>query len=69
RVQSGNYRQWSRGQRFDRRYANNYQVIGNYGYYRLNAPPRGYHYVRSGDDIILVAIASGIIGAVFASIF
>ena len=69
RVRSGNYRQWSRGQRFDRRYANNYQVIDNYGYYRLNAPPRGYHYVRSGDDIILVAIASGIIGAVFASIF
>ncbi len=69
RVQSGRYHQWNRGQRFDRRYASNYQVIGNYDYYRLNAPPRGYHYVRSGDDIILVAIASGIIGAVFASIF
>ena len=67
RVQSGRYHQWSRGQRFDRRYASNYQVIGNYDYYRLNAPPRGYHYVRSGNDIILVAIASGIIGAVFAS--
>ena len=69
RVQSGRYHQWNRGQRFDRRYASNYQVIGNYDYYRLNAPPRGYHYVRSGDDIILVAIASGIMGAVFASIF
>ena len=69
RVQSGRYHQWNRGQRFDRRYASNYQVIGNYDYYRLGAPPRGYHYVRSGDDIILVAIASGIIGAVFASIF
>ena len=58
-----------RGQRFDRRYANHYQVIDNYQYYRLGPPPHGYHYVRSNDDIILVAIASGIIGAVFASIF
>lgn len=69
RVQANGYHRWSRGQHFDRRYASNYQVIDNYGYYRLNAPPRGYHYVRSGDDIILVAIASGIIGAVFGSIF
>jgi Ni/Co efflux regulator RcnB len=58
---------WAKGQRFDRRYATNYRVISNYRDYRLSAPPRGYHYVRSGNDAVLVAITSGIIGAVIGS--
>lgn len=58
---------WAKGQRFDRRYASNYRVIGNYRDYRLSAPPRGYHWVRSGNDAILVALTSGIIGAVIGS--
>lgn len=60
---------WQRGQKFDRRYASNYQVVSNYRAYHLNAPPRGYRYVRSNNDIVLVAIASGIIGAVFGNQF
>ncbi len=62
-----NYRHWSKGQRFDHRYASNYRVINNYRDYRLSAPPRGYHWVRSGNDAVLVAITSGIIGAVIGS--
>jgi Ni/Co efflux regulator RcnB len=34
----------------------------NYG--RLYAPPRGYHWVQSGNDAVLVAITSGLVGAV-----
>lgn len=60
-------RRWAKGQRFDRRYASNYRVINNYRDYRLNAPPRGYHWVRSGNDAVLVALASGVIGAVIGS--
>lgn len=63
----GNGHRWAKGQRFDRRYATNYRVINNYRDYRLSAPPRGYHYVRSGNDAVLVAITSGIIGAVIGS--
>lgn len=59
-----NHRRWAKGQRFDRRYANNYRVIDNYRGYRLKAPPRGYHWVRSGNDAVLVALASGIIASV-----
>ncbi|ALR20879.1 RcnB family protein [Sphingobium baderi] len=59
-----NNRHWAKGQRFDRRYANNYRVVDNYRNYRLSTPPRGYHWVRSGNDAVLVAITSGIIGAV-----
>lgn len=59
-----NSHRWAKGQRFDRRQANNYRVINNYRDYRLSAPPRGYQYVRSGNDAVLIAITSGIIGAV-----
>ena len=55
---------WAKGQRFDRRQATNYRVINNYSGYRLNAPPRGYQWVQSGNDAVLIAITSGIIGAV-----
>ena len=66
-VRKNDYRRWGKGQRFDRRYARDYRVINNYRDYRLNAPPRGYHWVRSGNDAVLVAITSGIIGAVIGS--
>src|SRR3546814_8609807 len=61
-VRKDNHRRWAKGQRFDRRYATNYRVIDNYRGYRLNAPPRGYRWVRSGNDAVLIAITSGIIG-------
>jgi Ni/Co efflux regulator RcnB len=55
---------WAKGQRFDRRQASNYRVISNYRGYHLNAPPRGYQWVQSGNDAVLIALTSGIIGAV-----
>jgi len=60
---------WQRGQRFDRRYASNYRVISNPGYYHLRPAPRGYRWVQSGNDAVLVAITSGIIGALIANAF
>ena len=67
-----NYRRWAKGQRFDRRYAQNYREVPNWQQYRgrrLYAPPRGYHWVRSGNDAVLVAVAGGVIGAVLAGAF
>lgn len=67
-YRNNNYRanthRWAKGQRFDRRQANNYRVINNYRGYRLNTPPRGYQWVQSGNDAVLIALTSGIIGAV-----
>lgn len=59
-----NYRSWNRGDRFDRRYATNYRVVDNYRDYDLQAPPYGYQWEQSGNDAVLVALASGLIGAV-----
>lgn len=61
------YRNWKRGQRFDSRYARNYRQIDYRQYRGLRAPPRGYRYVRSGNDAVLVGITSGLIAAVFAN--
>ena len=60
-------RSWQRGQRFDSRYARKDRQIDYRQYRGLRAPPRGYRYVQSGNDAVLVAITSGIIGAVFAN--
>ncbi|MDJ0277458.1 RcnB family protein [Sphingomonas sp. 2R-10] len=66
RQQPVGHARWQRGQRFDRNRAPNYRQI-DYRAYRqrgVYAPPRGYQWVRSGNDAVLIAIASGVIGAV-----
>jgi Ni/Co efflux regulator RcnB len=60
-------RRWNRGERFDSRYARNYRIIANPRAYRLQNAPRGYRWVQSGNDAVLVAVASGLIGAVLAN--
>lgn len=62
-----NNHRWAKGQRFDRRQATNYRVINDYRNYRLNTPPRGYQWVRSGNDAVMIAVTSGIIGAVIGN--
>lgn len=57
-----------RGDRFDYRRAPNYRVI-EYRDYRLRRPPRGYHWVRSGNDALLVAIATGVIASIAVNQF
>ncbi|MFA5965485.1 MAG: RcnB family protein [Sphingomonas sp.] len=71
-VRAPLHRNWRRGERFDYRQARNYRVINDWRSYRgrhLYAPPRGYHWVRSGNDAVLVAVAGGVIGAVLAGAF
>ncbi len=58
---------WFKGQRFDRRHAVSYRVINNPRAYRLATAPRGYRWVRSGNDAVLVGVTSGIIGAVIGN--
>jgi Ni/Co efflux regulator RcnB len=60
-------RNWRKGERFDRRYAANYRVIAKPRAYRLHDAPRGYRWVQSNHDAVLVAITSGLIGAVIGN--
>jgi Ni/Co efflux regulator RcnB len=62
-------RNWSYGQRMPSYYRTNAYVVNDYGRYGLRAPPRGYQYVRSGNDVVLAAVAGGLITAVIAGLF
>jgi Ni/Co efflux regulator RcnB len=39
-------------------------VVDDWRGHRLTAPPRGYHWVQTGGDYVLVAIATGIIASI-----
>ena len=53
---------WERGQRLDQRYRSRDRIVSNWSSYRLSAPPRGYNYYRRDNgDIVLAAIATGLI--------
>ncbi|MDB5688793.1 MAG: hypothetical protein JWL91_669 [Sphingomonas bacterium] len=67
RAGPGQYRSWTRGQRFDSRYARNYRVISSPRAYRLRDAPRGYRWVQSGNDAVLIGLTSGIIASVLAN--
>ena len=64
-----NYRahSWRRGERLPSDYRR--VEVREWRAYHLAAPPRGYHYVRVGNDVVLTAIATGIISAVIANAF
>jgi Ni/Co efflux regulator RcnB len=40
-------------------------VVEDWRAYQLSAPPRGYHWVQTGGDFVLIAIATGIIASIF----
>lgn len=59
----GDWRQFRVGERFERGRAWRYAPV-DYRYYRLRPPPRGYRWVRNGDDAVLIGITSGIVASV-----
>jgi Ni/Co efflux regulator RcnB len=63
------YRSWRYGDRLPSGYYSGRYVVNNYQVYRLRAPPYGYHYVRVDHDVVLAAIASGIVVSAVFGIF
>jgi Ni/Co efflux regulator RcnB len=50
-----------RGGRLPAEYRHTQYVVDDWRGHNLTAPPRGYHWVQTGGDYVLVAIATGII--------
>ena len=50
-----------RGGRIPVEYRHTQYVVDDWRGHHLSAPPRGYHWVQTGGDYVLVAIATGII--------
>ena len=61
-------RRWSRGQYLPPAYRDRGYYV-DYRAYRLPPPPRGYGYYRHGDDVIMTAIATGLIASVVFNLF
>lgn len=63
----GHRNHWKRGARISHDYGR-YVVVSDWHRHRgLYAPQRGYHWVQTGNDYALVAIATGIIASVLLS--
>jgi Ni/Co efflux regulator RcnB len=50
-----------RGDRLPGEYRSRQYVVDDWRGHRLSAPPRGYHWVQTGGDYVLVAITTGVI--------
>jgi Ni/Co efflux regulator RcnB len=58
---AGPNRSFYRGDRLPYEYRHRNYVVNDWRSHNLSAPPRGYHWVQTGADYVLVAIATGII--------
>lgn len=58
---------WQRGHYLPHAYRN-YYVRDPYAY-GLRPAPRGYRYVHAGNDIVLIAIATGLIASVLSGVY
>jgi len=58
---AGPYRNYHPGGRLPDEYRLRHYVVNDWRGHGLRAPPRGYHWVQTGTDFVLVAIATGII--------
>jgi Ni/Co efflux regulator RcnB len=58
---------YHKGDRLPVEYRHRHYVVDDWRGHQLSAPPRGYHWVQTGNDYVLVAIATGIILQLFLS--
>ena len=52
---------WRRGERLPGAYYQRPYVVRDYRDYRLYAPPRGCQWIRVNNDVVLAAIATGVV--------
>ena len=58
---AGPDRSFYRGERLPSYYRSPQYVVNDWRGHGLRTPPRGYHWVQTGGDYVLVAITTGII--------
>lgn len=60
---------WHRGDRLPPSYYAPRYVVSDYYSYHLGPPPRGHHWVRVDNDVVLAAITTGIVVQVVSDLF
>jgi Ni/Co efflux regulator RcnB len=58
--------EWRRGGHVPSEYRGRNYVVSDWRSHRLQAPPRGYHWVGVGGDYVLAAVATGVIMQIIA---
>ena len=61
---AGPNNEYYRGDRLPVEYRNRQYRVDDWLGHNLSAPPRGYQWVQSGGDYLLVAVATGIIASI-----
>lgn len=61
---TGSHYRVQRGAYLAHEYRGSRYVVSDWRGRRLSAPPRGYHWVQTGNDYALVALATGLIAQV-----
>jgi Ni/Co efflux regulator RcnB len=59
--------EYYRGDRLPAEYRHRNYVVDDWRGHHLSAPPRGYQWVQTGGDYVLIAIATGIIAQLLLS--
>lgn len=62
-------RSWRHGDHLPRSYYETRYIVNDYGRYHLHAPPRGHHWVRVNNDVVLAAVTSGLVVSVVSGLF
>jgi Ni/Co efflux regulator RcnB len=62
-------RHWRHGDHLPRAYYSSSYVVHDYHAYHLSRPPHGHHWVRVNNDVVLAAIASGLVVSVVDGLF
>ncbi len=60
---------WHVGARLPAAYYAPRYIVHDYHVYHLHHPPHGYHWGRVDNDVVLTAIATGVIAAVVHNLF
>jgi len=60
-------RNWRRGGYLPPTYRGHYHEVSDWRAHRVQAPPSGYHWVSANGDLVLAAIATGLIAQIIAS--
>ncbi len=61
------HRTWRRGSYLPPTYRGHYNEVSDWRAHRVQAPPSGYHWVSANGDLVLAAIATGLIAQIIAS--
>ncbi len=61
---AGPHHDFRRGGYISREYRSRQYVVNDWRGHRLHQPPRGYHWVQTGTDYVLIAVATGVIAQI-----